>query len=950
MMGLSHCLLLFFIFFFKGCNTGTSHELSYCHDEESFALLQFKQSFTINASASGLEGAYPKVLSWKQAQGGNNISCCTWDGVECDEHTGHVIGLDLRSSCLYGSIHSNSSLFSLVHLRGLNLADNHFNYSQIPTSIRNFPRLTHLDLSASVFSGQVPSEVSQLVKLSLLDLSFNTDPSSGVGLLTLDGSNLRSLVQNLTNLQHLRLRFINISSPIPDSMANLSFLTTLDFHQCHLFGDFPVRIFQLQNLQNLYLRDNQDLIGYLPEFNKSSPLITLDVHGTRFSGNLALSIRKLGSLKQLDVAACNFSAGLVPSSLGNLRELTYLDISANPFGGPVPDSFANLTKLSVFRISSSLLTGPIPSWLGNFSELKYLDFNYNSLSGSIPTSFSNLTNLQILYLQSNNLSGIVEFQTFQNLQNLKQLVLSSNSLEFFSESTAVNASTVPQFTHLKLTSCNLREFPYFLSYQKHLQYLLLNRNKIHGQVPKWMWNMSTESLVHLDISYNFLSGQLPVFFPWVNQLHLGLSSNMFHGPLPIPASSTLVYEAHTNKFTGKLSPVICNMSSLRALELDNNNLSGMIPQCFGNFSDPLTLLLLRNNSFHGTLPQTYTNKSNLRILDVSQNQLQGQLPRSLANCLMLETLVLSNNYFNDVFPFWMATLPELKLLAMRHNAFQGLIGKGENNQRFPKLRVFDISHNNFTGKFVAEYVFSKYAMRSVNQSTYISVVINYDSGNDWLGHEAYDSTINITIKGVDRYYPRIQEAFAVIDISSNKFEGKIDESIGSLKGLWSLNFSNNLLSGRIPSSFGNLTNLEVLDLSNNKLWGEIPKQLAQLTFLAQFNVSHNNLTGPIPRGPQLNTFSINSYKGNPGLCGDPLPKRCQSSNAPPELPPSNTEENDSGSEFEWAFVLAGCGSGFVVGVVLADLAITRRREFFLEIVGTLIRLMERITSRKGFGR
>ncbi|XP_024174035.2 receptor like protein 27 [Rosa chinensis] len=473
---------------------------------------------------------------------------------------------------------------------------------------------------------------------------------------------------------------------------------------------------------------------------------------------------------------------------------------------------------------------------------------------------------------------------------------------------------------------------------------MLGGNKIHGQVPKWMWNMSTESLIQLDISYNFLSGQLPVFFPWVNQLHLTLASNMFHGPLPIPASSTLVYEAHTNKFTGKLSPVICNMSSLLALELSNNNLSGMIPQCFGNFSDPLKLLVLGNNSFHGTLPQTFTNKSNLRRFDVSFNQLQGQLPRSLANCLMLETLILSNNYFNDVFPSWMVTLPELKVLAMRHNAFQGLIGKPENNQQFPKLRILDISYNNFSGKFVAEYIFSEYAMRSVNQSTYLTVDVNF------ITYLSYASTFTITIKDGDRYYIRIYEAFAVIDISSNKFEGKVDESIGSLKGLWSLNFSNNLLSGRIPSSFGNSTNLEVLDLSNNKLSGEIPKQLAQLTFLAEFNVSHNNLTGPIPRGPQLNTFSINSYKGNPGLCGDPLPKICQSSKAPPQLPPSNTEENDSGGEFEWAFVLAGYGSGFVVGVVLADLAITRRREFFLEIVGTLIRLMERITSWKGFGR
>ena len=29
--------------------------------------------------------------------------CCLWDGVECNKNTGHVIGLDLGSSYLYGS-------------------------------------------------------------------------------------------------------------------------------------------------------------------------------------------------------------------------------------------------------------------------------------------------------------------------------------------------------------------------------------------------------------------------------------------------------------------------------------------------------------------------------------------------------------------------------------------------------------------------------------------------------------------------------------------------------------------------------------------------------------------------------------------------------------------------------------------------------------------------------
>ncbi|PRQ57319.1 putative leucine-rich repeat domain, L domain-containing protein [Rosa chinensis] len=169
----------------------------------------------------------------------------------------------------------------------------------------------------------------------------------------------------------------------------------------------------------------------------------------------------------------------------------------------------------------------------------------------------------------------------------------------------INA-TVPQFQVLGLARCNLTQFPYFLRYKKKLQNLYLDQNKIHGLVPKWMWNMSTESLKYFNLGRNLLSGfeQLPDVLPWVNLRFLSLSSNMFHGPLPIPAASTLGYEVQYNNFAGEVPPGICNLSSLLALDMSNNNFSGMIPQCFGNFSDHLTLLLLGNNSFHGTLPQT----------------------------------------------------------------------------------------------------------------------------------------------------------------------------------------------------------------------------------------------------------------------------------------------------------------------------------------------------------
>nr|XP_011470530.1 PREDICTED: receptor-like protein 12 [Fragaria vesca subsp. vesca] len=204
-----------------------------------------------------------------------------------------------------------------------------------------------------------------------------------------------------------------------------------------------------------------------------------------------------------------------------------------------------------------------------------------------------------------------------------------------------------------------------------------------------------------------------------------------------------------------------------------------------------------------------------------------------------------------------------------------------------------------------------------------------------------ECSISITNKGIEINYPKIQEDLVAIHLSGNKFEGNIPEFIGKLKGLRLLNISNNFFTGCSPLSFGNLTALESLDLSQNHLSGEIPQQLSQLFFLEKFNVSHNNLTGRIPGGTQLSTFDVTSFEGNPGLCGDPLPKKCEN----PEginLSPSITNPEGSGIEVDWKFALAGLGSGLVVGVVLADVAITRWDEWFLEIVDMLIRLVKRM--------
>jgi len=184
-----------------------------CHHDDSSALLQFKESLVINKSTSPYQNIIPctnKVASWTVE--GDKSDCCSWDGVECDQDTGHVIGLNLSSSCLFGSINSNSSLFHLVHLQSLSLADNYFNGSHIPSQVRDLSRLIDLDLHSSYFSGQIPSEISQLSHLSSLDLSYNYMYSFDLFItLELKEPILRSLVANLTSLQKLDLSDVNIS-------------------------------------------------------------------------------------------------------------------------------------------------------------------------------------------------------------------------------------------------------------------------------------------------------------------------------------------------------------------------------------------------------------------------------------------------------------------------------------------------------------------------------------------------------------------------------------------------------------------------------------------------------------------------------------------------------------------------------------------------------------------
>ncbi|KAL3323257.1 hypothetical protein AABB24_040394 [Solanum stoloniferum] len=897
------CLLLIVSESFSSSSVMMHHV---CSPTEAFALLHFKQSFQISGQPRcwyETDMQYvryvdiPKTKSWNESR-----DCCSWDGVTCDMLTGHVIGLDLSCSLLNGTIHPNSTLFQLHHLRTLNLAYNEFYSSSMLHNIGGLRNLRHLNLSDSFFEGEIPTEISYLS--NLVSLEFYCYGCE------LDERTFETILQNFTNLEVLSLYGVNISSPIPVNIS--SSLRYVDLGHTNLRGVLTESFFLLPGLERLYLRANDLLKGVLPKIHPSNTLLELDISFTGISGELPDSIGTFSSLNFLNMFSCQLS-GHIPDSVGNLTQIRYLDFSKNHFTGHIPSTISKLKQLTYLGLSSNSFTGEIPDIFSNLQELSYLYLRNNGFIGSFPSTIVSLTQLQRLDLSYNSLNGTIPSSVL-SLPLLSSLSLQHNKFSGLANEFKTNPTLeYLDLSHnqlslkvLLLSSCELKDFPHLTNVKK-LLVLDISNNKIRGQIPNWFSGIRWDSLWYLNLSHNSLTGHLQQFH-FHNLEYLDLQFNFLQGPIP---SS------------------ICNMNNLQVLHLSHNNFSNSIPSCLGSMSN-LTVLDLRRNNFTGSLPPLCAKSTSLSTIVLNDNHFEGTLPVSLLNCSGLEVLDMRNNAINDTFPAWLGTLQQLQVLILKSNVFHGPISTCQSTFCFPKLRIFDLSRNEFSGSLPAKIFGNFKAMIKLDGED--TGEIKYMKPSLRSMNPSYEDSVSLVIKGQDIELERISTIMTTIDLSSNHFEGVIPKTLKDLSSLWLLNLSHNNLIGHIPMELGQLNTLEALDLSWNRLTGKIPQELTRLTFLEKLNLSQNVLVGPIPHGPQFNTFENDSYGGNLDLCGPPLSKQCGTSDLSHVPQPLESEdESYFFSGFTWESVVIGYSCGLVVGTVVWSFMFKYRRpEWFVE--------------------
>ncbi|KAI5019885.1 hypothetical protein ZWY2020_044773 [Hordeum vulgare] len=227
---------------------------------------------------------------------------------------------------------------------------------------------------------------------------------------------------------------------------------------------------------------------------------------------------------------------------------------------------------------------------------------------------------------------------------------------------------------------------------RSLQVLTVSQNAlVHGEVPRGIGGLA--GLVHLDLSYNSLTGPIPARIGELRSLQgLDLSYNSFSGPIP-----------------SKLG----QLAQLQKLDLSSNNLTGGVPATFSGLKS-LTFLALSNNGLSGRLPAGLAGLRDLQYLIMENNPMGVPLPPELGGIARLQELRLANSGYSGSIPDTFGRLTSLTTLSLQNNNLTGRIPAGLS--RLKRMYHLNLSKNGLDGAVPFDGAFLRRLGRNLDLS------------------------------------------------------------------------------------------------------------------------------------------------------------------------------------------------------------------------------------------
>ncbi|PRQ54241.1 putative non-specific serine/threonine protein kinase [Rosa chinensis] len=590
--------------------------------------------------------------------------------------------------------------------------------------------------------------------------------------------------------------------------------------------------------------------GRVDSLNLRNPSDDRILHA--LGGEINPSLLVLKDLLYLDLSMNNFRGLELPSFIGSLEKMTYLNLSGASFGGIIPANLGNLSKLLHLDLSNNAIESDL-RWLPSLSSLQFLHLGGADLTKAAPywlptvnmlpsllelhlpgcglsilpptLPHINFTSLSVLHLSANGFNSTLSPWLF-NLTQLVNLDLSSNNLN------GELPETLGSLTHLKNLDLSENsdiggQLPRNLGMLCNLQSLKLSINKVTGDITEFIDSMSrctNSSLERLDLGFNSLTGNLPNSLGLLKKLRfLKLWHNSFQGSIPESIGNLTSLEDFylaQNKMGGVIPESFGQLSSLVAVDLSENTWEGVVTEAHFLKLRSLEEVAIQKASPNISLVFNISSKwippFKLAYLYLRSCQLGPKFPAWLRNQTELVTVVLNNARIADSIPDWFWQLD--LLLDELDVAYNQLTGKVPNSLRFSNLANADLSSNHFQGPL---------PLWSPNITTL------------YLRDNQFSGPIPSNIGDV---MPSLTD----LDISRNGLSGSIPLSFGNLSMLTTMVLSNNYLSGEIPHFWNSIPDLYIVDMSNNGLSGTIPRSMDSLISLRYLILSSNNLSGELP--------------------------------------------------------------------------------------------------------
>lgn len=151
-------------------------------------------------------------------------------------------------------------------------------------------------------------------------------------------------------------------------------------------------------------------------------------------------------------------------------------------------------------------------------------------------------------------------------------------------------------------------------------------------------------LHYFAVASNKLTGSLNSLCAH-NYYYVSLNNNLLSGEIPECIGNQAemwAFQVGYNQLSGSIPPQMGNLGSLRELWLQGNQLSGSIPAEMGNLAS-LRWMRMESNRLEGKIPASLGNLTILEQFDLSSNRLRGSVPAELSGLVNVGNISLWNN-------------------------------------------------------------------------------------------------------------------------------------------------------------------------------------------------------------------------------------------------------------------------------------------------------------------